>query len=150
MRNRSIYTIIGFGLIFFLFIISSSCNRKLTISYPNSINFGENILAIPDGKIKSGESYSFESNITKKCDLVVRLTNLSKAPSDPAIPTPTWKFSDMTGWTAGNYVNGVQEFHTVKPGTSDFKIVFQGTDGECTMEFFENSSVVTRVRHFTW
>ena len=123
-----------------------SCKKKGEISYPTSTNYGENIFTIPDGKLISGESYSFEADLTKNAALSVEITNLSEK-----APQANWAFDFVKGWKPDNYVNNIQKFETLQVGKNDFKIVFSGTNGACKIKVFENGSLDPAIiKNFTW
>ncbi len=136
-------------LLVFTFLLS--CKKEGKIAYPTSTNYGENIFNVPDGKLISGESYSFEADLTKNSTLTVEVTNLSEKSTDPLKQKPTWLFDYVKGWKAGNYVNETQIFETLQVGKNDFKIVFVGTNGKCRMKVFENGSLDPAIiKNFTW
>jgi hypothetical protein len=143
MNFKKLNKAINIVAILLIFTIVLSCKKKGEISYPTSTNYGENIFNIPDGKLISGESYSFEADLTKNSTLTVEVTNLSEK--------TTWLFDFVKGWKAGNYVNNTQIFETVQVGKNDFKIVFVGTNGSCRMKVFENGSLDPAIiKNFTW
>ena len=143
MNFKKLNKAINIVAILLIFTIILSCKKKGEISYPTSTNYGENIFNIPDGKLISGESYSFEADLTKNSTLTVEVTNLSE--------NTTWLFDFVKGWKAGNYVNNTQIFETVQVGKNDFKIVFVGTNGACKIKVFENGSLDPAIiKNFTW
>ena len=143
MNFKKLNKAINIVAILLIFTIILSCKKKGEISYPTSTNYGENIFNIPDGKLISGESYSFEADLTKNSTLTVEITNLSEK--------TTWLFDFVKGWKAGNYVNNTQIFETVQVGKNDFKIVFVGTNGACKIKVFENGSLDPAIiKNFTW
>ena len=151
MNIKKLNNKINIAAILLLFTIVLSCKKKGEITYPTSTNYGENIFTIPDGKLISWESYSFEADLTKNSTLTVEVTNLSEKSTDPSKQKPTWAFDFVKGWKAGNYVNETQIFETVQVGKNDFKIVFVGTNGACRMKVFENGSLDPAIiKNFTW
>jgi hypothetical protein len=151
MKFKKIRKTTHFVVIFSLFSIVISCKKKGEITYPTSTNYGENIFNIPDGKLISGESYSFEANLTKNANLTVEITNLSEKVTDPLKQKPTWLFDFVKGWKPDNYVNETQKFETLQVGNNDFKIVFVGTNGSCKIKVFENASIEPLIiKNFTW
>ncbi len=146
MNFKKLNKAINIVAILLIFNIVLSCKKKGEISYPTSTNYGENIFTIPDGKLISGESYSFEADLTKNAALSVEITNLSEK-----APQANWAFDYVKGWKPGNYVNNIQKFETLQVGKNDFKIVFAGTNGACKIKVFENGSIDPAIiKNFTW
>ncbi len=151
MNFKKLNKAINIVAILLIFTIILSCKKKGEISYPTSTNYGENIFNIPDGKLISGESYSFEADLTKNAALSVEITNLSEKVTDPFKQKPTWGFDFVKGWKPDNYVNESQKFETLQVGKNDFKIVFVGTNGACKIKVFENGSIDPAIiKNFTW
>jgi hypothetical protein len=126
-----------------------SCVKKRVVTYPDSINYGENLLSIFKDSIAAGESYSFEAELSKKSNLQVIITNLSSP--EAGQPMPRWGYAFVDGWQVDNYLtDGTQKFTTIKQGVSDLKMVFSHSPGSCRMDFYENSSTITKTKTFKW
>ena len=151
MNFKKLNKAINIVAILLIFTVVLSCKKEGDIIYPTSTNYGENIFTIPDGKLISGESYSFEANLAKNAVLSVEITNLSEKPTDPFLEKARWAFDFVKGWKPGNYVNNIQKFETLQVGKNDFKIVFVGTNGACKIKVFENGSIDPAIiKNFTW
>ena len=152
MNRKGLRKILFFLLTVLVFGTFFGCKKKGEVTYPTSTNYGENIFNLPSGSVLTPEeSYSFEADLTKNSTLVVRLTNLSLAPTDIYTQKPRWAYDYLKGWSAGNNINGVQEFKTQTIGNNDFKLVFIGTKGSCKLEVFLNGGVEPSfVKLFTW
>ena len=132
-----------------ILLIIGSCTKKGVVSYPVSTNYGENLLSM-SGQIVKGESYSIEANLSRKTNMKIVIVNTSVQDANLAIPLPTWAFTYVTGWVAGNYENGQQTFESSTPGNNDMKMVFQGSPGSCRIDFYENSSALTNTKVYNW
>jgi len=150
MNNK--FKIIFLGLT--LLIGAYSCGKKSQVVYPDSTDFGENILSLPSGietlptKVIAGESYSLEADLTKKANLRVVLTNTTT--NDPSTYY-RWLFTYVKGWYPDNFVSKKQEFSTSKVGNNDLKIVFQGDSGKVRLDIYKNGEAnPSEVKFFYW
>lgn len=132
-----------------LLFTSISCKEKGKVGYPVSQNYGENLLTLDKDSLIPGKSYSLEVELSRKSELEIIITNLGTE-DEPSVVTSKWKYDYNDGWTIGNYANGQQSFRTIDPGVSDLKIVFQGTEGAIRIDYYENSSNITKTRKLEW
>jgi hypothetical protein len=133
-----------------LLLLTISCNKVGSITYPKSTNYGENLLARTENYVEKGESYSLEADLTKKCDLKIVITNTSEINTDPEADPPKWAFNNNKGWTIGNYESKAQIFTTTVIGKNDLNIVFSGEEGSCRIDYYENTSSITRTKTISW
>jgi len=154
MKNSKL--ILKIIVVGFFLISIVSCKKVGGATYPVSKNYGENLFNVPDGKLITGESYSFEADLTKNASLTVDMLNTSAAVTDIYTQKPVWKFDQDavivgTYWQPGNYVNGAQRFSTKTVGNNDFKMVFLGTNGSCVIKVYLNGGAApVLVKNFTW
>jgi hypothetical protein len=129
----------------------SSCKKVGAVTYPTSINYGENLLNM-SGPLVKGESYSVEATLGKNASLKIVITNLSDQDPDLTIPKPRWLTVYEKGWKADDYSYSAlnQSYQTLFQGTSDMKIVFQGSPGKCRIDFYENSGNITNTKTYSW
>lgn len=134
-----------------LLLIISSCRKPGTITYPTSINYGENLLGM-SGTVVKGESYSVEADLGKNAVLKIVITNLSDQNPDLTIPRPRWLTAYDKGWVVDDYSYTTlnQSFQTTYQGKSDMKLVFQGSPGKCRIDFYENSGKITNTKSYSW
>ncbi len=138
-------------ILFFLIVLTSGCHKVGTITYPTSINYGDNILKLNAiDSVTAGESYSLEVDMTKKSDLKLVFTNLSDHPTSSAVTFPKWLYDFNDGWNIGNYENDQQTFHSIKEGKTDMQVVFTGVNGKCRIDFYENSNNITNSKLIRW
>ncbi len=145
MKNLILKTFSAISIL----LIVGACTKKGVVSYPVSANWGENLLTM-SGQLVKGESYSVEANLSRKTTMKIVIVNTSSQDPNLAIPLPTWEFTYVEGWVAGNKENGQQTFETSTPGNNDMKMVFQGSPGSCRIDFYENSSALTNSKVYNW
>jgi hypothetical protein len=133
-----------------LLLLTFSCNKVGSITYPQSTNYGENLLARTENYVEKGESYSLEADLTKRCDLKIVITNTSEINTNPDANPPKWAFNNNKGWTIGNYESKSQTFTTTVIGKNDLNIVFSGEEGSCRIDYYENTSTITRTKTISW
>ncbi len=136
-------------LIFMVAVILTSfnlgCNKekKLSITYPSSGTYGENVLALSDNSsLIDINGYSLCAELGEKAELKIIITHLSG--------TGEWFYADKNGWTVNSYSGGSQYFQSNKDGKIDLDITFENGPGSCKVDFYENSSSVTYSKTFTW
>jgi hypothetical protein len=140
--------------IFFLMLIIVSCKKKSnTITYPNSIYYGNNILSYPDGTVfDAGPDYEMGAELGNDASLTLMFTNTSSI--DTAVQLPVWYYSEPTGWAVTDYndVTNTQKFMSTQSGKIDLKILFmsEGTIGSCKIDFYENSTTIKFTKHYLW
>jgi hypothetical protein len=136
------------AVILFSFAILISCKKRKEIIYPQSMTYGENILAIDN--VTKGLDYSLGAKLGKKAKLKVVLTNLS-VQTNTNQPKPTWFFSSAQGWTISDYgSDDKQTFTSNKDGDIVLDILFDGNSGSCKVEYYENSNSVTKTKTINW
>jgi len=123
------------------------------ISYPDSIYYGKNILTLPDSTILSvTKNYDMGAVLEKDANLSLIITNLSA--NDTATGhIPVWLYDNNTGWAAQNYTsNNTQKFISAQTGKIDLEINFDayGKQGKCKIDFYENSTSITRTKYLKW
>lgn len=135
-------------IILFSFAILISCKKRKEIVYPQSMTYGENILAIDN--VTKGLDYSLGAKLGKKAKLKVVLTNLS-VQTNTNQPKPVWFCSSTQGWTTSDYgSDDTQTFTSNKDGDVVLDILFDGTSGFCKVEYYENSNSVTKTKTINW
>lgn len=124
---------------------NTGCNKeeKLSITYPSSGAYGENVLALADNSsLTSVNGYSLCAELGKKAELKVVITQLSGS--------GVWFYADKNGWTVSSYSGGSQQFESNTDGKIDLDITFENGPGSCRVDYYENSSSVTSSKTFTW
>ena len=114
------------------------------------IQHGQNILH--DNAIYTNTDYSFGAELGKSAELKIVLTNLSQQPNPNQIK-PGWFYSNSQGWTVSDYSNDdTQTFTSNKDGELILNMIFLGSPGLCKIDFYENSSSITKktVKYFSW
>lgn len=134
-----------------LFMIS--CKKQTEkITYPDKMLFGDNILAIVNENVSDSvtalREYSLGAKLGRKADLKIVFTNTSPINSQYQ---PVWMYAPEDGWIVGDYdAEGKQTFQSTKSGDIQLKIVFSGSQGTCKVDFYENSSTITKTRYLRW
>ncbi|NVO03042.1 MAG: hypothetical protein HXX09_10125 [Bacteroidetes bacterium] len=126
-------------------IVNSGCNKeeKLSIKYPSSGAYGENILSLPvNSNLTNINGYSLCAELGKKAELKIIITKLSGSGE--------WFYADGNGWTVSSYSGSSQQFESNKDGTIDLDLIFENGPGSCKVDFYENSSSVTDSKTFSW
>jgi hypothetical protein len=135
-------------LIALTFIVLISCKKRKEIIYPASMTYGDNVLAMDN--ISQGKDYSFGATLGKKATLKITLTNLS-VQTNTNQPKPVWFYSNQQGWTVSNYnSDDTQTFTSNKVGDVNLDISFDGSPGSCKIDYYENSSSVTKSKTINW
>jgi|TARA_R110000737_G_scaffold324995_1_gene338169 hypothetical protein len=137
-------------LYFFLFLsLSVGCKKNKAITYDN---FSSNILQIDESTtLISGEAYTMSASLGKKAKLKIVLTNLSTT-------SAIWFYSlgSDKNWQISDYSGVTQEFYTDETGISSVTMFFelgvgsQGGPGSCRVDYYENSSSITRSKILYW
>ena len=136
-----------------LLIAFTACNKekKLSITYPATASFGENVLAIANNtNLSNGSDYSFCAELGKKAELKIVITNLSGPGSGGPGAVWFWQNGSDDGWTVGNYSGDAQQFESNNDGKIDLNIKFENGPGTCRVDYYENSSSITNSKCFTW
>ncbi|MBK6523152.1 MAG: hypothetical protein IPG08_12945 [Sphingobacteriaceae bacterium] len=81
-------------LIALTFIVLISCEKRKEITYPTSMTYGDNILAMDN--ITQGKDYSFGAKLGKKASLKIVMSNLS-VQTNTNFPKPVWFYSNQQG-----------------------------------------------------
>ena len=124
------------------------------ISYPDSIYYGKSILTFPDSTILSTtQNYGLAAILEKDANLTLVFTNLS--PTDTSTGhMPVWFYNSTTnGWAVQNYTtSNTQKFISSQTGKIDVQMSFfaYGMKGKCKIDFYENSSAITRTKYLKW
>jgi hypothetical protein len=135
-------------LIALTLVVLFSCKKRKEINYPTSMTYGDNLLAI--NNVSENKDYSFGAKLGKKASLKVVLSNLS-VQTNTNQPKPVWFFSSSQGWTVSNYApDDTQTFTSNKDGDVILDIVFSGSPGSCKIDYYENSSSVTKTKTLNW
>ncbi|HOY31386.1 MAG TPA: hypothetical protein PKW80_05870 [Bacteroidales bacterium] len=145
MRQLSFYII----LITSAFLYGCDKEEKQKIEYPSSGFYGVNILSLQDSDtITSSTDYSFAAELGKKADLKIILTNLSGQAG--VGPSSTWFYAEGNGWSVSDYSSDQQEFISNKSGSIDLDMTFEGNNGKCKIDFYENSNSITNSKVIYW
>jgi len=148
-------------------IISVSCKKKTTpatttttttqkgITYPDSIYYGKNSLTLPDSTILAdSKDYGFAAILEKDASLSIVITDLNTTPDTATGHFPVWSYNiSTTGWAVQNWTaNNTQKFIASQTGKVDLAISFYayGKTGKCKIDFYENSSTITRTKYLKW
>ncbi|MBK7309460.1 MAG: hypothetical protein IPI93_01385 [Sphingobacteriaceae bacterium] len=122
--------------------------KRKEITYPTSMTYGDNILAMDN--ITQGKDYSFGAKLGKKASLKIVMSNLS-VQTNTNFPKPVWFYSNQQGWTVSNYgSDDTQTFTSNKAGDVILDISFNGSPGSCKIDYYENSSSVTKTKTLNW
>lgn len=113
-----------------------------SIDYPTNGIHGQNILfGDADLTLSGSGEYSFKAEVPVGSTLKIILTSNGGA----------WGLSNKVGWNVGSYNNGVQIFEVLNPGVVDLKFgSFSGNSGEFLIQYYENSTTVTKQKTVTW
>jgi hypothetical protein len=129
-----------------LYIMANSgCNKeeKLSITYPSSGAYGENVLALAaNSSLTNVNGYSLCAELGEKAELKIIITKLSGSGE--------WFYADDQGWIVSSYSGSLQQFESNKDGTIDLDIIFVNGPGSCKIDYYENSSSVTNSKTFIW
>src|ERR1700752_2245260 len=147
-------------------LISVSCKKKTTpattttttiqkgITYPDSLYNGKSILTQPDSTILvDSKGYGFSANLEKDASLSIIITDLITTIDTVTGHFPDWSYTNTTGWTAQSWTaSNTQKFMATQTGKIDLQIMFSayGKKGKCRLDFYENSSTVTRTKYLKW
>ncbi|MDF1672996.1 MAG: hypothetical protein P1U41_05800 [Vicingaceae bacterium] len=136
---------------------NTECQGSGAISYQDSLFYGLNILNLPDSSIVSDTgSYSFSATLDCSANLKIRIQNLSTSPGPG--PGPYWGYvlGSADGWMVAPYTSqdSSQTFQSNTNNTSKtlmLNMVFGGTGfGFARIDFYENSTSVTKSKYFYW
>jgi hypothetical protein len=127
----------------------SNQEKQLSISYPSTGNWGDNVLYIKDSTlIDPSKDFSFRANLQADAVLKVIMTNLSIAEKSG------WFFdiNSNDGWNITVYDNGSHQqiFTSRKAGVLDLDMTFIGP-GKCKIDIYENNSItITKSITLLW
>lgn len=125
-----------------------------SITYPEKVIIGNNILALDDSSdLVSDDSYELGAVLGKDANLKLVITNLSTYPSGQM--GPIWFFDmDSQGWSINDYneSSNYQVLTSTSSGKIYAVISFDGFgyQGECRIDFYENSDTITQSKYFFW
>ncbi len=144
-----------------LIISANSCKKESetidnNILYPETSQYGQNILALADGTILSSDTnYGLCVNLGEDAILKIVITNLTN--NDTVTSS-----SNYGGWFITYDEDGglgnldydeesdSQVFEPIKSGTCDREINFKAS-GECKIEYYENTTdEITATKILTW
>lgn len=113
-----------------------------SIEYPMYGTHGQNLIIGDTNLIVSGYGYySFNAEVLEGSSLKIVLTTNGGA----------WGYANNVGWSVSAYDNGVQAFEVLNPGIVDLQIIsFSGNSGSFLVEYYENSTTVTKQKTVTW
>jgi hypothetical protein len=140
-----------YAIVVLLMASNFGCNKeeKISITYPESGVYGENLLSIADSStLNSINGYSLAAELGKKAELKIVITNLSA--SGTSGPGAVWFYAEGVGWLVSDYTNSSQQFESTKDGKLDLDLTFINGPGSCRVDFYENSSSITNTKSFTW
>ncbi|MEN9988584.1 MAG: hypothetical protein RLZZ585_1623 [Bacteroidota bacterium] len=140
---------LSFFALLLLVFSNFSCNKdkKLEITYPVSGTYGTNLLAFTgDSVLTSPVTYSFHADLGTKATLKVVVTKIE---TPGTTPNAVWFFDSEDGWNIGEFNGTSQQFEATKTGAIDLNMVFMNT-GTCRIDFYENSSSVTKSKVISW
>lgn len=142
MKNLALLTVI--------FVLLFSCKKTKEITYPTTMEYGDNVLAIETDTISNLVNYSFGAELGKKASLKVVLTNLS-IQTNPSLSKPVWFYSNEQGWVVSDYSsNDTQTFTSNKDGKIILDMSFSDTLGTFKIDYYENSESVTKTKYLSW
>lgn len=125
-----------------------------SITYPEKVIIGNNILALDDSSdLVSGDTYELGAVLSKDANLKLVITNLSTYPSGEM--GPIWFFDmDNQGWSINDYneSSNYQVLTSTLTGKIYAVISFEGFgyQGECRIDFYENSDTITQSKYYFW
>ena len=122
-----------------------SCNA-CPIEYPIEGAYGSNILLGTDSLNLSVGDHSFRATLLEGSSLKIELELITGF---------EWFYSNDGGWTVGTYMNGLQFFELLSPGTYDlnfnlFKPIPTPEGGTFYIKYYENGSASSKSKHVTW
>lgn len=132
-------------------VLLSACHKEenLKIEYPSSGFYGVNVLSLNDSDtLSSSVDYSLSAKLGKKAELKIVFTNLSNQVD--TVSQSTWFYSDKDGWNVGDYNGDKQDFVSNKSGVIDLDMTFEGSQGKCRIDFYENSDAITKSKILYW
>lgn len=127
-----------------------------SITYPDSIYYGKNVLALPDSAvIDTLNSNSFGAVLGNDATLKVKITRL--APRIQGQVPPLWFYVESPAvWLVQSDPSGggdsIQTFTALLKGKIDLEMYFTryGQNGLARLDFYENSSSVTKTKYIKW
>jgi len=140
---------LSFLAVLFLVLLNFSCNKaqNLGITYPVTSIHGTNLLAFTDDSVlTSPETYSFHADLESDATLKVVITKI-ETPGTQA--NAVWFFDSEDGWSVGDFTGNSQQFQATKTGAIDLNMTFMNT-GTCRIDFYENSTSVTKSKVINW
>lgn len=140
-------------------LLVSSCEKeaetkKTGITYPDSIYHGQSILSLPDSAVLvKSQSYGFAAELEKDASLSIKMTDVSVV--DSLGYRAAWYYAmPPTGWLANQWDKGTQQFIATQTGKIDLQMMFQpdssNMTGICRLDFYENSTSVTKTKYLRW
>jgi hypothetical protein len=130
-----------------LVLSNIGCNKQenLAISYPTNGVYGMNVLALTSDSLQvSPVNYSMNASLGKKASLKVVITKVAAFSLNSV-----WFYTSENGWSVGDFDGVSQEFTATKSGNVDLDLEFMGS-GTCRIDYYENSSTVTKSKVFSW
>lgn len=134
--------------------IAATTNNSIT--YPDSIYYGKNVLALPDSAvIDTVNSNSFGAILGNDATLKVKITRL--APRIQGQIPPLWFYVESPAvWFVQSDPSGggdsIQTFTALLKGKIDLEIYFSryGQKGSARLDFYENSNSITKTKYIKW
>ena len=116
------------------------------ITYPNTANYGVNVLDSITQVFEDNIDYSFA------CDLPIATSVIVEIIGDTMQGTSSWFYDGATvdGWIISDVTNKTQTFTSNKFGDLDLKFEFLGVGNGVINIYENNSSVITRSKTFNW
>jgi hypothetical protein len=138
----------------------ASCKKKseddpaIGITYPGTLNTGDNILAFPDSSmLTDGSDYEIGAQLEADATLKVILTNFPQTDTTTGHST-IWFYDSEQGWHVGDYNDAAntQEFQSTTAGkiSADIQFFAYGQTGTCRIDFYENGSTLTKSKVIMW
>lgn len=133
---------------------TATVSQDYSISILDSIYYGKNILYFADSTLLTdSKTYGLGAVLGKDATFSIIITNLSSIDSITG-HIPDWGRSDNTGWLVHNYntYTNTQKFTAIQTGKIDLGIAFfnYATHGKCRIDFYENSTSVTKTKYLKW
>ena len=145
MKTYTLLFALAFGLLL------SSCEKNDEIFFPPNGLHGPNLLSKgASSAIPANENFSMRADLNKQSRLKVVITNTSNY-TGPASNAPLWMISGENEWNVSSYQGHMQEFTTTRRATrADLAIKFINSPGNARIDFYVNSSQITRTIMVNW
>jgi hypothetical protein len=136
---------------FALGILLISCEKNDEIYYPPTGSHGPNLLVkSATSSVTAGETFSVRADLSKQSKLKLVLTDISNY-TGPSANAPKWLISGENNWTVSSFDSYVQEIEATKRVTkADLAIQFLNSPGSVRIEFYENSTQITKSIIVNW